>query len=253
MKTLAARVLSATFLIASLSCSQAETSREQEEATPLRIVCFGDSITGSVPRHGYLHKFIQWSDILETLIGSHLGWDQVEVLNRGWAGDTVAAKPEGTKPPGAITRYQRDLIDEKPDIAVILLGGNDAKVIRNQGTEEEIESARQGVYSGLTQIVSEARAAGIKVLLLQYHEAMSDDDTDLWVHLDDFNPVIAKVAEEQEVPLLSLAEPFRKEAAQRPTKELLNEKDGVHLNPYGSVVYAREVFLKLIDLGWLSN
>lgn len=67
------------------------------------IVCFGDSLTAANP--GYV-SFLQ-----EKLTAN-------QVVNAGRGGD---------KTPWALTRFQADVLDRKPDAVSILLGANDAR------------------------------------------------------------------------------------------------------------------------------
>lgn len=246
----AALLLSTMIFFAPNDLSATESSKPKDA---IRIVCFGDSITGEHPRRAHLDRYMKWSDLLQLLIESQPGAPGVEVLNRGWAGDKVAAQPqpEGDTPPGGVVRFKADLIDEKPDIAVILMGANDAAVLK-QNDPALTEQARKAVYEGLSKIVSECKAAGIRVLLLQYHKPNAVDMSRVWVHSDQFNDIIARVAGSQDVPTLQLAPAFKEAEKSHSLSELCNQTDGVHLDPYGEIVVARCVFDKLRSLGWLQ-
>ncbi|MDA0578694.1 MAG: GDSL-type esterase/lipase family protein, partial [Verrucomicrobia bacterium] len=76
----------------------------------MKIVCLGDSITGQPNLAGYL----KWSFVLEAMCDAAKGPGRVQVVNRGIGGDTSA---------GALKRLQGDVLDERPDVVVILLGG----------------------------------------------------------------------------------------------------------------------------------
>ena len=238
-------LLALTILLAQTLCAT-ETAH-----TGLRIVCFGDSITGPRPGEEYLHAYVKWPDLLQLALESRPAAPPVQVLNRGWAGDKVAAgTPRPGKSPGASVRHADDLLREKPDIAVILLGGNDAIAVRSNDPAA-LSRARQAAAEGLAKIVSESKAAGIRVLLLTYPEPAAEAPKELLDYLDDFNDVILGVAQAQDVPCLDLGPAFKNEAARRPLKSLLSAADGAHLAPYGEIVVAREVARKLDALGWL--
>lgn len=216
-------------------------------AEPVTIVCLGDSITGGRPRQAYLHQYLKWSDLLQLAIEARAGTGAARVLNRGWAGDTTAGRPSGD-PPGARNRLQADVIDEKPAVAVLLIGGNNFARV----TEEERPAREAALRSDLTDMVQRLKAAGIRVLLLQYHEPFATDMAKVWTTLDDGNAVIAAVAAEQQVPTLALAPAFAAARAAGATPESLTDaKDGVHLAPYGEVVLARTVCAELVRLGWV--
>lgn len=221
---------------------------DEPEALPLtdgvlRIVCFGDSITGDRPGKPYLHQYIKWTDILEGMLELDLGVNCVEVLNMGYAGDRTHKAGDR---PGAVNRVKTEIIDQRADIAVILIGGN------NMGGKQPVEEVMTQTHRDLTQIVRQVNDAGIKVLLVQYAEPKSEDMSQVWTHLDDVNPVIAAVAETEEVPVIALAPAFAKAEEKVPLNALLNAKDGVHLQPYGEIVTARTIAIKLKELGWIQ-
>ena len=207
----------------------------------LRIVCFGDSITGGRPGEEYRHQHIKWTDILGGMLELELGPGKVEVLNMGFAGDRTFKAGDR---PGALSRVESNILAQQPDIAVILIGGN------NMGGKQSPEEAKARAKEDITTIVQQVKQAGIKVLLLQYAEPRAENMEKVWSHLDDVNPVIAAVAEAEGVPTIELAPPFAAAAEKVPLNTLLNATDGVHLNPYGEVVVARTVAMKLKELGW---
>jgi len=207
-------------------------------ADPLKVVCLGDSITGPRPNVRYLDKYIKWPDLLEVALEAQLGAGQAQVVNRGHAGDNAA---------GALARLEEQVIALKPDLVVILIGGNNFAA-------KESESAKSNqLHNDLSAIVAKLQTAGGRILLLQYPEPKADNMEKVWTHLDDGNPVIAAVAQERKVPTLALAPAFAAAAQSHPQAELTSIVDGVHLNPYGEVVLAKAVFFKLKELGWLSR
>ncbi|RZK77264.1 MAG: hypothetical protein EOO92_13215, partial [Pedobacter sp.] len=84
----------------------------------------------------------------------------VTVLNRGYAGDSTEAVGEL---PGALNRLDTEVIEEQPDVVVVLLGANDAGVAAR--TDDQNAEAR--FEANLGTIVSRLLESGSKVLLLQ--------------------------------------------------------------------------------------
>ena len=216
----------------------------------MKIVCLGDSITGQPD----LARYIKWSFILEAMCDAAKGPGLVQVVNRGIGGDTSA---------GALKRLQGDVLDEKPDVVIILLGGNDAGQKRPPAE----------VKANLETIVRKVKGAGAKVLLLQYAVLPNPaQPKTTWVHLDDNNALIAEIAGAEHVPLLNMATAMGDALKNQRVTELkgrdkdgvatwetkpltqahlVSATDGVHLSPGGELVFARAIFDKLSQLGWL--
>jgi lysophospholipase L1-like esterase len=228
---------------------QAQAEPTTLEKRNMKIVCLGDSITGQ-PN---LARYLKWSFVLEYMCDAKRGEGAVQVLNRGIGGDTAE---------GALKRLQGDVLDEKPDVVVILLGGNDAGQKRTQAQAK----------ADLESIVRKCKGIGAKVLLMQY--AMIPNPAkpeEAWVHLDDNNGLIAEIAKSEGVALLDIAAAFDEalknekvtelkgreagvalwETKQITQEYLVSPTDGVHLSPAGELVLARAVFRRLSELGWL--
>jgi lysophospholipase L1-like esterase len=219
----------------------AEVERQAKPA--LKIVVFGDSITGHRPGQAYLGKYAKYADLLQLLLEGRYGVGAVEVINSGWAGDATYAKP-GEGFPGAVARLNDDLLSHKPDIAIVLIGGND---------QVNSDADRQRTQANLNQIAERIAAADIKLLMLAYHPAIADPETGKpWDHLDDKNDLIAAAAKSVDAPLLDMAPVMRAAVKKYPPIDLLNAVDGVHLNVRGEFVYARAIFQKLDELKWIQ-
>ena len=218
----------------------------------MRLVCLGDSITGA-PN---LRMFLKYSFILDCMFEARLGPGAVEVVNRGIAGDTTL---------GALRRLRGDVLDLRPDIVTILLGGND-------GCQHVDPSQTR---ANLVEIVRQIQTTGANILLMQYHCLPNPEQPETaWTLLQANNALIADVAAAEGVPCLDLAQPMSAACAGSATWELAgrddatgiadwrlvpltqehlaNKVDGVHLNPAGELVIARTVFAKLLDLGWIK-
>lgn len=220
---------------------------ESTDAKPLRIVCFGDSLTGNRPGEVYLMHYVKYTDMLGLMLEARVGVGNVQIFNSGWAGDSTRPKPN-EKWPGARGRVQSDILDHNPDIAVILIGGNN---------RADTGEKRAQLKEDLTAIVTETQNAGIKVLMLLYPPAMpAEEHKDKgWFHLSEYsNPVIREVAEAHEgVALLDLGPPLVAAAETQGRNLLFNDKDGVHLKPGAELVFARTIFAKLMELGWIPE
>lgn len=235
-------------------------------AAPFRVVCLGDSITGPGPdappapaaghetaapassgaskslrydpeQRDYLATYPKYADMLGLVLDTQLGEGKAQVINRGWAGI------DSTR---TLARMDTAVLSLKPQVVTILIGGNDF----GGGITDAVKAQ---LHTNLTAIVGKCKAAGIKVLLLEYATPRADDMTNVWTHLNAGNPTIAQVAKETDVPTLELAPHFDEAAKTHPLSELAGTRDGVHLSPYGEIITARAIYFKLRDLGWLPK
>jgi len=119
-----------------------------EKSKPMKIVCFGDSLTSCGGAGGHYSDYLQ-------------AWmPECEIINKGIGGDTLG---------GGRKRYQRDVMDLKPDVVIIELGANDywgasrpmpelaadlesmVREAKNSGTEVVIASCFGGRKDAKTQ------------------------------------------------------------------------------------------------------
>jgi lysophospholipase L1-like esterase len=229
-------------MLCSSSQSFAQPATRPAGAGAFRVVCFGDSITGDRPRKPYLHQYLKFADVLQAMIEARAGVGSAAVLNRGWAGDATFPKP-GQGMPGAVARLKEDVIDERPDVAVILIGGNDAgsKQVTPEQTRENLRA-----------IARSLKEAGVRAVFLQYAVLLNPEKPDkAWTHLASNNATIAAVAEEFGFPTLALQPAFDAASKVQPLGELVNLTDGVHLAPGGELLVAKAVYAKLSELNWL--
>lgn len=235
------RILALAFVLVSAICA----------AEPVKLVFFGDSITGDRPRKPYLHQYLKWCDLVG--LGLQARGNEVAIVNCGFGGDSTHGSPSGD-PPGAIKRLKDNVLDEKPAICVMLIGGNDfAKVKDETADSTKLAEVKTTQKANLTSMVQQMKTAGIKVLLLQYHAARAADPAKAWKHLDWGNPIAAEVAKAEGVGLLALEPVFQAALAAGATQEqLVVQSDGVHLNPRGELFVARAVTVKLVELGWMK-
>lgn len=199
----------------------------------LRVVCLGDSITG----WSDLSHYLKFSHILERMLKARAPDVAIEVFNRGIGGDTTD---------GVLKRLVPDALALKPDIVVLLIGGNDANS-KAADTHERFACNYETILTNLL-------AAHVRVLALQYHVLPNPAHPETaWVHLDDHNDLIAKIATAHGVPVLDMGAAMRAAARAQPLAELVSETDGVHLNPGGELVFADAIYAKLGKLGWLPS
>lgn len=206
MKIFLARAL----LVSSLWFAPANAA-EESAGHKTRVVCFGDSIT----KRGY-----------PDVMGKELG---VEAIMAGVAGNSSAA---------GLRRMQKDVLDQKPDIVVILFGTNDARVDAPQ-----VHTTPGQYGKNLTKMVRECEKIGSKVVIctlppingeayFKQHETKPYTDAggieDMW---SDYRAAAVKVAKKYKLPLVDLNQKLLKDP-----KWLSN--DGVHPSDAGTRLIA---------------
>jgi acyl-CoA thioesterase I len=200
-----------------------------------RIVMMGDSITqlGEQPK-GYVNL------IRETLKASYPG-QPIEVINVGISGQ---------KAPDMRLRFQRDVIDRKPEIVTLSVGVNDVwHNFRDPEWTKRVPEGNSGrgvdlptYLSNVESMVLAAKAAGIRIVLVSptliyedlncaenqrlkaYVRAEGERAKRLGAGFIDLNAVFGRVVKA-----------YQREAGKR---QLLLTNDGVHVNDAGNALMA---------------
>lgn len=206
--------------------------RRRRDSRLLRIVCVGDGVTGD----GGLESSLKYPDVLELMLEARRGFGSTVVRNLAAPGATTAE---------ILDRLKTDVLQEKPNIAIVLAGGGDAL--------PESRISAEVTRANLRKIVSTFATNRIRLLMLTYHGLTlhAPSSSEGWHYCTNNNGHIAEIASAAGIPLLDMGPLMDYEAAVRPPEELVDPKDGVRLRPRGEIVYARAIFKKLAALGWL--
>jgi lysophospholipase L1-like esterase len=109
---------------------------------PVRVVCFGDSVTGIYYHTGSRRAY---TDMLGIALNRVSGMSNVEMFNAGISGHTTA---------NGLARIDRDVLAHKPDLVTVMFGLNDM-------TRVSLDDYR----ANLKTIVEKCRAIGAEVVL----------------------------------------------------------------------------------------
>ncbi|HSG72171.1 MAG TPA: GDSL-type esterase/lipase family protein [Planctomycetaceae bacterium] len=109
---------------------------------PVRVVCFGDSVTGVYYHTGSRRAY---TDMLGIALRRFAPRAKVKMINAGISGHTTV---------NALARIDRDVLSHKPDLVTVMFGLNDI-------TRVPIDQYR----ANLVEIVSKCRASGAEVIL----------------------------------------------------------------------------------------
>jgi lysophospholipase L1-like esterase len=175
-----------------------------------RIVCFGDSITAK----GY-------PEVLAKSLGQ-------EVVNAGVGGNTTAM---------ALKRLEKDVLDRKPGVVVILFGTNDSRV-----AEPKVCVPVEKYEANLKEMIDKCQSAGAKVIVctpppidpVPYFKRHPKDPYDkaggLEKILDDYRAAARRAAESKKAAVVDLATLL--------AKEDWMAADGVHPTEKGTTIIA---------------
>jgi acyl-CoA thioesterase-1 len=184
------------------------------QTAPIKIAMLGDSLTA-----GYGVKPDQAIPVRLQAALKAAGRD-VTVLNHGVSGDTTA---------GGLDRVDWMLAD-KPDIVMVVLGGNDAL----RGTDPAVTERN------LDAILAKLKQAGVTAWLVGMMAPRNLGPE----YVKAFDGAYIKLAEKYDVPLY----PFVLEGVAQDAA--LNQADGIHPNPEGVEVLVKHLMpfvLKNLD------
>lgn len=215
----------------------------EAHARPFTVVCLGDSITGCRPGEPYRHLYLKWCDLLELMLEARLGPGAAHVVNAGHAGDRTV--PSGGLP-GAAARLRPQVLAERPDLVLVLLGANDCAPDAPGGGDPAALAAR------LEAIGREILGAGARLCFLLYPAPRAADPATAWAHHLRANGPIAEAARRLGAPAIDLEPSFAEaERAGVPREALADPVDGVHLRPEGERAAACAAFEGLLRAGLL--
>lgn len=192
-----------------------------------RVAWVGDSITLGGSHVGIVEQYFY---------AVHPDW-KIHFFLSGWAGETASA---------AFNRLDRDILPEKPTVAIIHYGMNDG------GYAAKDEDRIIRYCDALQGIVRKFKQAGVRVILI----GPTCVDTDRRPELEkvDYNQTLlalndaaSRVAEQEEIPFLTLHSSLEayqtKLKAQNPQATIL--PDGVHPGNEGGMVMAEAILTQL--------
>ena len=118
----------------------------------VRIVCFGDSITGIYYHTGGLHA---WPELLELALRQEYPKAALKVFNAGISGNAT---------PAALARLQKDVLDRQPHLVVAMFGMNDLAYGPADAAKDAAQKAAYRAH--LEQLISRIRSGGAEVILM---------------------------------------------------------------------------------------
>lgn len=189
-----------------------------------KVAFLGDSITahGWERSGGYVH-----------LVVAGLAAEGVKIV-------PIPAGVSGNTSNNMLARLDRDVLSKQPDWMTLSCGVNDV-MHRTGGVD------LAAYQKNITSIVDQAQARGIRVMIFTATvtgEDLSNADNQKLAAYNDF---LRQLAKERNLPLADLNPAFQNAigAAKAPAGTLVLTADGVHPNPDGYRVMAREILKAL--------
>ena len=208
----------------------------------VKLLFFGDSLTDMY------HSFDRSNDSATSYgtgyvfaIASQLMYERpgyYQIINQGVSGNKVT---------DLFARYEKDVIQEKPDVLTILIGVNDVwhELAINNGTP--IDVFEKTYLDMVTDI--KKKLPSTKIILMEPFFLYGSATKDIWEPFQEvlkYSAVIKKIAEQTECVFIPLQKDFEKAARNGGSTQMLY--DGVHSNPGGAQLIANkwiEVFKSL--------
>ena len=228
LKTLSARVkifslACAITLAACLSGSLKPARADIAVQNGQKIAFMGDSITANGWGHstGYVN-----------LVVSALKTNGVTVT-------PIPAGVSGETSKNMLARLDRDVLGKKPDWMTLSCGVNDVWHGANGGVPLD------QYKTNITSIVDQAKAAGIKVVILTSTPIGEDLTAANTVKLADYNAFLKDLATKENCPLADLNAGMQEGLKAKTLPGNYLTADGVHMNPRGDQIMASGILKAL--------
>lgn len=149
-----------------------------ETGKPVKIVCFGDSITGIYYHSGGRRA---WSHALDRALRDIYPQSRFEMINAGISGNTTA---------NGLERIEKDVLQHRPQLVAIMFGMNDVA-----------RTTAEDYRANLLEIVQRIRAVGSEIVLMTPNFIYDEDPLRPLSKLREYAQIMRDVAREQNVPL----------------------------------------------------
>ncbi len=197
-----------------------------------KVVFFGDSITqAAIDSNGYI-----------TILAKEL---QKKKKSNNY--ELIGAGISGNKVPDLQARLEKDVLSRNPDIVFIYIGINDVWHFTHPCCKDKDGgTSNEKFESGLREIVSQIQAKGAQVILCTpsvIGEAKAGTNAQDKM-LDEYAGISRKVAQETKAELCDLRDSFQSYLGKHNESNLdknVLTTDGVHLNPTGNQLVAKEM------------
>lgn len=192
--------------------------RQLAAGQPVRIVCFGDSITGLYYHTGNRRAWCDWVGVALNQIYPDA---RVEMINAGISGHTTVR---------GLERMERDVLSKHPQLILVMFGMNDVARV-------PAETYR----ANLREIVARGRAAGAELVLMTPNYVSAGDALRPVVKVADYAQIAREVGRELNVPVTDTYRAFQSVQLTDQRAWLRIMSDTIHPNARGHRLLAQEV------------
>ncbi|MBI3985779.1 MAG: hypothetical protein HY343_02580, partial [Lentisphaerae bacterium] len=193
----------------------------REGREPVRIVCFGDSITGVYYHSGGARA---WCDLVGIGLRRLYPNARIELINAGISSQTSA---------NGLARIQRDVLDRKPALVVVAFGMNDVRGSNPLPVRQ--------AHDNQMRIVTLCKGAGAEVVLCTPTSIYHGYAEWPFERLAPYADTVRQVAAEAAVPVADSYRAFEGIRGKNPVAWMLLMSEWIHPNMNGHKVIAQEV------------
>ena len=188
------------------------------EGEPVKIVCFGDSVTGLYYHTGG-HR--AYTDMVGIALQQIYPNAKIEMINAGISGHTTEQ---------GLARMETDVLSHQPDVVTVMFGLND---LAKYGDLEKYRA-------NLLKIVERTRAAGGEPILCTPNSVKTTERRP-FEKLVEYCDVVREVAASEKVTLCDSFAAFEKMRADDPFAWRLTLSDEIHPNMAGHKAIAEQI------------
>jgi lysophospholipase L1-like esterase len=181
---------------------------------PVRIVCFGDSVTGVYYHTGSRRAY---ADMLKIGLERQYPDADIEVINAGISGNTTQ---------DALNRIDKDVLAQKPHLVTVMFGLNDmTRVPLNEYT------------ANLAKIIAKCHTVGAEVLLSTPNAVVDTPDRPT-ANLERYVAAMRRVGREQNVKVVDCYAAFEAVRMRSVAEFEFLMSDAIHPNMDGHKLFA---------------
>ena len=186
----------------------------EKAAEPVRVVAFGDSITGVYYHTGSRRA---WCDMLGEALRKLYPQTEIQMFNAGISGHTSG---------DGLARIDRDVIAHQPHLVVVMFGMNDC-------ARNDLDAFRKNIEA----IVARCRAAGSEVVLCTPNDVFANEPRPR-ERLAKYAQTVRDVAVELKVPLADCYRAYDDVRRKNNTDWCLLMSETIHPNMNGHKLFA---------------